>query len=288
MTSLERALFGGRTRRAQRLTDVIKAEALKARSLRAQRALWLCATFGGVFGSAVALAFAEILRSIGVDLPDGEVEALIARAPTAGASTVAVFLGFAAIHLSANERASGRDRLTDIEVPSRSRTFVARLAVMAVGFFLISIAGYLTGGLLTAGYSALFDRGDGYNLITQPLSWFVVALATSLVTLFAGSIGIVVRNGVAAAGVYAAVFTVIPASLGTLSATSGSDVYAWLSSMMPAGRLGAVVDGATSSIDIGVVAAALGILTLWAIAMAGIASVVWRRPNPAPRRRGGR
>lgn len=282
MTRPERALFGGRTRRAQRLTDVIKAEALKARSLRAQRGLWLCAVTGAVLGSVVALTFAEILRSIEADLPDGEVDALVARAPTAGTATLAIFLGFAAIHLSANEHASGRERLTDIEVPSRTRTFIARLVIVAAGSFLISIIGYATGGLITAGYSTLFDRGAGSVQGVQPLIWLVVALATSLVVLFAGSIGLVVRNGMAAAGLYATIFIAIPAALGTLAATSGSDVYAWASSMMPAGRLGIVVEEASIG-GIGAVAAALGSLALWSITMAGVAYAVWRQPSPVRR-----
>lgn len=276
MTSLERAMFGGRTRRAQRLTDVIRAESLKARTLWAQRVLWVGAAVGGIIGSAAALTFAEILSSIDADLPDGEIVALISRAPTAGAPTLALLLGFAAIHLSASEHASRRDRLTDIEVPSRSRTLVARLVVIVTGSFLISLVGYVTGGLLTAGYNMLYDRGDGYDLVAQLLSWLVVALATSLAVLFAGCIGVVVRNGVAAAGTYAAVFIAIPAALGTLSATSGSDVYAWLSLMMPAGRLGAVVEG-MSSIDIVAAASALGVLAVWATVMVGIASAVWLR-----------
>lgn len=279
MMSFERALLGGRTRRAQRLSDVMKAEALKALSLRSQRVLWLCGLAGAVLGSAIALTFAEILRTIGAELPDGEVEALIARAPTAGAATLAIFLGFAAIHLSGSERASGRDRQTNIEVPSRSRTFVARLAVMAAGSFLLSIAAYAIGGLFTVVYSGAFSRGAASVAGAQPLSWLAVALATSLVVVFAGCIGLVVRNGVAAAGLYSAVFIIVPAALGTLAVTSSSEVYTWLSSMMPAGRLGIVVDEANSG-GIGTIAAALGALILWVAATASVAAAVWLHPAP--------
>ncbi|MDF2920271.1 MAG: hypothetical protein K0S70_4489, partial [Microbacterium sp.] len=115
--SVGSALMSERARRAQRMRDVVHAEFLKARSLRAQSLLWTAGVLGALVGTAAALLFASILGSIDADLPPGEVARLVERAPVAGAGTAALLWGFAAIHLTANERATGRERLTDIEVP---------------------------------------------------------------------------------------------------------------------------------------------------------------------------
>lgn len=260
------------------------AEFLKAWTLRSQKLLWTAGFIGALVGTGTALLFARILGSIDADLPMGEISALVARAPVAGAATAALIWGFAAIHLSAAER-GGRETLTDLETPARGRTFVARLVVASSSSLVCGVAVVVAGGAVTAAYGSAVGepvQADG----AAWGAWAAVALAMSLCVTLAACLGLAVPHGVAAAGLWAALLVVVPGVLGSLAATSQQSAYAWAAAGMPAGRLGAVVD-ASSPVDVAAIAAAVGALFVWAtIAIAG-AGVVWRskrRSGRSPRR----
>lgn len=270
--SVGSALMSERARRAQRMRDVVRAEFLKARSLRVQSLLWAAGALGALVGTAAALLFASILGSIDADLPPGEVARLVERAPVAGAGTAALLWGFAAIHLTANERATGRERLTDIEVPSRGRTFVARLAVVIMGAGVLAACTSALAGAATASY-VLASGGTPHVMVRDLVEWAVVALATSLCVAWAACLGLAIRNGVVAAATHLTVFVILPAVLGSVAATSRQEGYAWAASMMPAGRLGFVVD-ASGADEVLPLVSACGVLLVW---LAGATTVAWLR-----------
>lgn len=274
--SIESTPIRGRVCRTQRLGDVIRAEALKARTLRAQTLLWVAGVLGAVTGTAAALLFASILGSIDADLPQGEIARLVARAPVAGAGIAALFWGFAAIYLTANERATGRERLTDIEVPSRRRTFTARLVLATICSGVLALGTYALGAAVTASFG-LVSGGEVLMAPGDVVGWLCVALATSLCVAWAACLGLAIRNGIVAAATHLAVFVVVPAVFGSLAATTRQDVYAWAASMMPAGRLGFVVDASREG-DVLPLLGACGVLTVWFAGAAAVAWLRWRKP----------
>lgn len=271
------ALVVERARRRQRMSDVVTAEFLKARTLRAQWVLWIAAAGGGLVGTAAALLFAEILSSTADDLPAGEISALVHRAPTAGAVTVALLLGSAAIHLTAAEHSSGRERLTDLEVPARSKTIGARFVVTSGCALVVSLAAFGAGALLTVAVT-----GEAIGGLMRQLSVIIVtAAAVCLVAVFAAGIGLAVRHGVTAAVAFATVMLVAPALLGSAALTTRSEVCAQVSAALPAGRLGALVD-ATAAGDAARVVQAVMALAAWSAIAIALACL--RRPAPPGRR----
>lgn len=257
--------------RPQRLSDVVRAERVAAWTLRPQRALWIGAVAGGLIGTASAIVLALVLVGVGAEaLPAGEIDALMMRAPTAGAITVALLLGFAAVHRWASERSSGRLLITDVSVPDRRRTVVARAIVTVVtsaGVAVVTFALALGAVIvvdLTMRPEAVIDGGR------QVLTLVAAVIATVLIVMFAFGLAAVIDNGVVAAAALVGVLIVIPAALGTVGATAGQEAYAWVASMMPAGRLGAVLESASAG-ELGAVGAALGVLTAWVVVMLVVA-----------------
>lgn|GEM_PF-6564373 len=268
-------VVNGRSRRAQRQSDVVAAEFLKARTLRAQWLLWAAGVVGALVGTAAALVFASVLRSLEAEIPPEEIEALLGRASVAGAPTVALFLGFAAIHLFASERSSGRERQTALEVPSTMRVLYARLAVASATSLGVALVSYTVCAVVAAVVTTADGQGGIVLAAEGVLMILAVSLATSLVVHIAACIGAVVTQGVVAAGVFVTVFTVVPAALGSLSATPGNEVFGTVAGYFPAGRLGAVVEAMVAA-DARAAVAALGILALTAAAMTVCAHATWR------------
>ncbi|MFJ6418682.1 hypothetical protein [Paeniglutamicibacter sp. NPDC091659] len=274
MSIVDRVPVVLRSRRQQRLKHVIASEFLKARTLRSQWLLWSSAVAGGLVGTVAALLFARILTSLGEGIPAGEVDMLIVRAPISGAATVALFLGFAAIHLSANERSTGRERLTDLTVPATGKTFVARLTVTALGAATVSMITFVSACILVLVASELSGHSVEVGLLDQVLAVGATTLAMTLVAVFAAGIGLCVRHGVVAAGVFVSIMVVLPAILGTIGATSRNDLYAWVASQMPAGRVGAVLEATVAGDLLGTVSACC-MLIVWATFSVVLAYWCW-------------
>lgn len=279
MTVAGRTPLNGRARRGQTYSDVVAAEFLKARTLPAQGLLWTAGALGSLLGTVTALVFASILRSLDSGLPVGEVDALIARSPIAGAPTMALFLGFAAIHLFANERSSGRDRRTALEVPLTVRVLDARIAVASVASLAVALLCFGVGAAVTAAAEASGGTAGPIDLglvVASALTISAVALATSLVVIVGACIGSLVTHGVVAAAVLVVLVVLAPAALRSLGLTVGNEALGTIAAILPADRLGAVMESAVAGDGVAVIAA-LGVLVGWAALLTVVARVRWNR-----------
>lgn len=165
-------------------TPVLRAEALKVRSLRS-----LYGTLSAVF--VVVTAFSALADGSGASDPD--FDPLFASLSGVWPGQIAA-IAYGALVVSSEYHGNGI-RLSLAAVPQRGRWFAAKLTVVAVPVLLVGLATGLAA--LTAARAALGTAADGLTAGEQVRGVVGCALYLMLIALLAAGLTAVFRSGVA-------------------------------------------------------------------------------------------